>query len=89
MNIILLCLTFSVIILTVRLIGNRMHFRTILEKLYMYQSNLHSASPHAFIPVVTSTIIPKLYSNACDYLYIMHVSQVIHFSVFLESSFSK
>ena len=34
MNIILLSLTFTVIILTVRLIGNRTHFHTILEQLY-------------------------------------------------------
>ena len=46
MNIILLCLTFTVFIFAVRLIGNRPNYAT-----------------------VTSTIIPKLYSNAGDYLY--------------------
>ena len=34
MNIILLCLTFTVFIFAVRLIGNRPHFRTIWEELY-------------------------------------------------------
>ena len=67
MNIILLCLTFTVFILAVRLIGNLPHFRTIWEELYAYQSELGFASYN--YATVTSTIIPKLYSNAGDYLY--------------------
>ena len=68
---IILCLSFAVIILTVRLIGNRTHFRTIKEQLYAYQSKIALGFASFNYATVTSTIIPKLYSNACDYLYVM------------------
>ena len=63
MNIISLCLTFDVIILTVRLIGNPTHFRTIWE-----QSKIALCFAWFNYETVTSTIIPKLYSKAVHYL---------------------
>ena len=69
MNITLLCLSFTVTILTVRLIGNRTHFLTNLGIIVHVTFKIALGYASCNYATVTSTIIPKLYSNACDYLY--------------------
>ena len=72
MNIILLCLTFTVFIFAVRLIGNRPHFRTIWEELYAYQSKLHSATPRA----ITRLLLVQLFPNCTQMRAIIYTNFV-------------
>ena len=98
MNIILLCLTSTVFIFAVRLIGNPPAFSYNLGIIVRVTVKIALGFPSYNYATVTSTIILKLYSNAGDYLYIFHSNScnklyVIghgkrdHFNKFLEIEF--
>ena len=70
MNIILLCINITVLFLTVRLIGNRTHFHTILENYCSYTKHpkLHSTMPHANTRLLLVQLFPNCTQmQAIDY----------------------
>ena len=83
--IILLCLTFTVFIFAVRLIGNRPHFLYNLGRIVRVTVKIELGFASYNYATVTSTIIPKLYSNVGDYLYIFHSNSCIKLYLFYTS----